>query len=126
MKTNLICCNCKSENTDYFLDFGFCGCYECGHSWGGKLVGKDLNRARLELAWIQFSGTEDEIRHAFRIAFDHLEAIAKALERNPTLKQEPSVRYATKLPTDSLWWIENRDNIENRLLAIEAPQELPR
>ena len=125
MTTNLICSKCKSENVDYFLDFGFFGCYECGNSWGGILAGKDLNRAKRELDWIQFSGSQAEICHAFRIALDHLEAIANALERNPTLKQKPSVHHATKLPTDSLWWIENRNDIENKLLVIEAPQNLP-
>jgi len=116
--TNLVCSNCKTENTDYFLDFGFYGCHECGHSWGGSLEGKNLNRARLELAWLQFFGFEADTRRAFTIAFDNLEAIAKALDSNPTLKQDPHVRGTTKLPTDSRWWIEYRNDIERKLLEI--------
>lgn len=47
MTTNLICANCKSEHVDYFLCAGFYGCYECGKTWGGSLVGKNLNQTRV-------------------------------------------------------------------------------
>jgi hypothetical protein len=126
--TNLICSRCKSENTDYFLCVGFLGCYCCGYTWGGSLQGKNLNPARLELGWIKLSGTEEEKQDAFRIGLNHLEAIAKAIECNLTLKLDPpNLLFATKLPSDCHWWIENRNDIENKLLEIGGSlQSLPK
>jgi hypothetical protein len=73
--------------------------------------------AWIELHWIQFVGTEEEIARAFIIACSHLEAVASALNENPALKQD--VLFASKLPTNSKWWIHHEHDIEKSLMEIE-------
>ena len=74
-------------------------------------------KAWIELHWIQFVGTEEENARALGIACNHLEAVASALDRNPALK--PDVLFASKLPTNSKWWIHHERDIENSLLTMD-------
>jgi hypothetical protein len=125
--TNLVCPNCNGEFIWYWIVFstGCYGCNQCGCTWGGEKEGKDFSQAWSELNSLSLFGSEQEKEHAYTIAFDHLEAIAKALKDNSAFKRDRSAVYSTtKVPNDSRWWIENRDDIENKLLAIKAPQKV--
>jgi len=108
--TNHSCPKCKVRNTDYDPSFSFYVCADCGHSWGGILEGKNLNRAWYAFKRIKIRGTNSDAVMAHEIIFDNLSAIATALECNLGLKQ---------LPNNSLWWIQHQDDIENKLLVIE-------
>ncbi|MEG3878969.1 hypothetical protein QT972_16565 [Microcoleus sp. herbarium7] len=115
---NHICPNCKIHNTDYFPEFEFYGCNECGHAWGGVLNGKQLNKAwyavqksfREKIRTDRIKGSFDpQTNDAYEIAFNNLDAIASALDCNQKIKD---------LPNNPQWWIQNQSDIETELLAI--------
>jgi hypothetical protein len=92
-------------------------CNDCQHFWGGYLEGNSLNKAyflvRRTIREMDVSRTkayDSEMICARDIAFDSLEAIARALKINQKLR---------KLPNTPQWWLQHQYEIETQLVAIE-------
>lgn len=113
------CPKCNNSCIGYYPEFGFYGCPECGHGWGGSIEGEDLNIAYYAVQSVSreidrnLIDTDLNVVRAYEVAFDNLAEIAFAIAVNPALKT---------LPSNPHWWIQNRDNIRSALMLITQGQ----